>query len=746
MPRPRKLRSDRLAIVMTVVCLVIASGIYYVIQRGKLGDTRLASDKTLLAALAATIIVIAAAIGWMTVRNLARVLAGRHGPVGSRLQARVAFAFLALVFVPSLVLFGAAIGMVRQSLQQLSRSDSVTVLREAAEVPEWIHRDRELRARHVARRIARALAEGPFGRRRAASRGDLARWLQRELETHDVAAIGIAMPDASPIAVASARAGDDVRFSELTRVPSETIERVRRSGRGETFAERMPVGWRAVAVEPVPVTGRGQAVLFVTIYLPETIEDLLGHVSGAFRDVKSFQERRVPVERLYYSLFALITLVVLFAAVWTGFFLARQVTRPIDELARGTEALAQGDLSFRVREYGEDEIGRLARSVNRMAEEIQRHRRDLVARRRYIETLLEAIPVGVLSVDENGRISTANRAALGVLRLDELPAGAPVGEALGDGREAVAQVIETALRGAEEERRSEEVTIETPGGDVSILVRAEPFALPARGRGVLVVLEDLTQLRRAERLAAWSEVARRVAHEIKNPLTPIRLAAERMVRRFERDPEAFGEVLEDGVRTIVREVESLRALVAEFSRFARMPATRLVRADARQVAGEAVELFRAAHADVRLETEFAGELPPHRLDREALRRCLINLLDNAVAATGEHGRIVVRIASPPGGEVVVIEIIDDGPGVPAEDRRRMFLPDFSRRAGGTGLGLSIVHQIVSDHHGTIRAEAAQDGGTRIVIELPAEPRSGRQAQNGTGGSGADDVAAPTRES
>ncbi|GAB4222226.1 MAG: ATP-binding protein [Acidobacteriota bacterium] len=722
MSPPRRLRSDRLAIVTTVVCLVIASAVYYVIQRGKLGDTRLATDKTLLAALAATIVVIAVAIGWMTVRNLARVLAGRRSPVGSRLQARVAVAFLALVFVPSLVLFGSAIAIVRQSLQQLSRSENVQVLREAAVVPDWIHEDRMRRARHVARVVARELSgERPLDGRRT-GRSALARWLGERLERYDVAAVGVLRADAPPLSVASTREEDDVRVAELTRVPAELVAQVRATRRGAAISERMPVGWRAVALEPVPGTGEEPTVVFVTVYLPETIEDLLGHVSAAFRDVQSFEQRRVPVERLYYSLFALITLVVLFAAVWTGFFLARQVTRPIDELARGTEALAQGDLGFRVREYGDDEIGRLARSFNRMAEEVQRHRRDLVARRRYIETLLEAIPVGVLSVDESGRISTVNRAARAVLRLDELPVGRPVSEALGPGRREVARFVEAALADAGQESRSEELTIATEAGDVSILVRTEPFTLPARGGGVLVVLEDLTQLRRAERLAAWSEVARRVAHEIKNPLTPIRLAAERMVRRFERDPERFREVLEDGVRTIVREVESLRELVAEFSRFARMPATHLEHGDARKVAAEAVELFRAAHAEVHLDTEFAPRLPPHRVDHEALRRCLINLLDNAVAAAGERGSIEVRVVPGAAGRSVVIEVIDDGPGIPAEDRQRLFEPEFSRRAGGTGLGLAIVMQIVTEHHGTIRAEDAPRGGTRIVIELPAVDR------------------------
>ncbi|MDQ7088066.1 MAG: ATP-binding protein [Acidobacteriota bacterium] len=264
---------------------------------------------------------------------------------------------------------------------------------------------------------------------------------------------------------------------------------------------------------------------------------------------------------------------------------------------------------------------------------------------------------------------------------------------------------------------------------VSVQLRGQRLPLAEGGEGLLVVLEDLTDLRRAERLAAWGEVARRVAHEIKNPLTPIRLAAERMLRHYRKDPARAGAVVEKGVATIVREVESLKALIDEFSRFSRLPRLRMQPGDLGAVVREGVELYQGPHPGVKILVEVEEKLPPHRLDEQAMRRCLINLIENAIAAVGRQGTVVVRARSVPAHQAVALEVEDDGVGLSEEDRDKLFLPSFTRRPGGTGLGLAIVHRIVSEHGGTIRAESAEPRGTRMVIELPAGPTTERETNH-----------------
>ncbi len=723
-----RFRTDRLAVLVGTIALLAAIGLYYVIQRGKLGDSRLASDKTLLSLLTVTIVGLVAGLAALLVRNLARVLSAKHrGLLGSRLQGRVTFAFLFLVLIPSLTLFISAIAIVRRSLGDLVPANQQQTMAVAAATADAVTGDAERRARHFAHQLAVDLANGPLVKDALPPRGALVQFLEQARRRYDLAAVGLFPVNGSPFGVTGQPSSriDAVQPTELTRLPERLSESVFASGQPQAVREKMAFGWRVVAAEPLRPLARQPAFAWAAIYIDEDAARRLEQIARANAEITSLGSGRVAVERLYIVLFALVTLVVLVAAVWAGFLIARQVTQPILELARGTEALARGELSYRVAERSADEIGQLAASFNRMAREIERNRKDLEDRRRQIETLLEAIPVGVLGLDSDGRVSTVNRAALEVLRLEQPVPGVPLAEFLGHGRDALAADVAPVLAG-ETDRLANEVSIAVREGQVSLMVAANRFRGAGR-EGVLVVLEDLTRLRRAERLAAWGEVARRLAHEIKNPLTPIRLSAERMLRRFRKGDPGFAPVIEEGVTTIVREVESIQSLVSEFSRFARLPEIRPRPGALGPVVEDAVALYRGSHPDVDFRTETTAALPPHRIDAEALRRCLINLLDNAVAAIHAHGTstdgargtITVRTYAHAAHNTVALEVADNGPGIPAEDRKRLFQPDFTRRPGGTGLGLAIVEQIVIEHGGRIRVEDNPGGGSRLIIEIPA---------------------------
>jgi len=722
-----RIRTDRVVVAIVAGLLVLATLLYYVIEKGKLGDTRLATDKTLLAALAATIVVVSLGLAWVMVRNLGQVLAERRGPIGSRLQVRVVLAFLLLVLVPSLFLFVTAITVVHRTLKDLAPPDVGRVLREAARAADTVQARELRRVRHVALQVAEDLARGPGCVPATAEDGRSI--LRALLRRYDLTALGVVPPEGSPVVVAIPvrDGGPSAREGELARVPADLLREVVEKKASAVRGERLPYGWRAVALVPCPGDGELRSVVFAAGWLPERVARQLDVVLLNRDEIESIARRRPAVQRLYIALFLLLTVLVLFAAVWAGFRIARQVTGPIGELSRATEALAAGDFSWRA-------------SFNRMAGEIQRGRQALEARRRYIEMLLEAIPVGVLSLDGRGKVTLVNARALELLRLERMAPGTPLDVALGEERRELREALAPLLAG-ELDRVVVEVPLDLPGGQVSLEVTAERFALAADHEGILVVLEDLTSLRRAERTAAWAEVARKVAHEIKNPLTPIRLSAERLLRRFQRDPASAGEVVEEVVTTIVREVESLRNLVAEFSRFARLPEVRLQGGDVREVIREALALYRDAHPGISFRLELAEELPEHRLDREAFRRVLINLLDNAVQALKGSGNIRVVARSHPGHHSVVVEVVDDGPGIAAEDRERLFQVNFSRRPGGTGLGLAIVHQLVTEMGGRVRAEEAEGGGTRMIVELPAAPGapgvSGEAAGQGTGGTAED---------
>ncbi|RMG44668.1 MAG: HAMP domain-containing protein [Acidobacteria bacterium] len=715
--RPR-LRPDRLAVVAIGLLLAVASGLYFVIQRGKLGDTRLATDKTLVMTLAVLLFVVALGLVWFMFRHLARLLAGRRrGLLGARLQARVVFTFLFLILIPTVTLFSGAVTIVSRTLKELAPPDLERIAGLGRAVADEVEAAAERDAQRFARLIARELEAAGRGAPDRWPQGWVAKRLGSLRQRYGLAAVGFRVQGGAPVQVAAApsRGGPAPRPEELGRAPAGLTEAVLTSGQGRVTGERLAYGWRAVAIEPLE---GGRAVVWAVELLPERTAAKVEALRQGALEVSDFRRRRPAVQRLYVVLFALLTAVVLFGTVWTGLFLARQVTGPLLGLMRGTEALGRGELGHRVREWGDADIARLARSFNRMAERIERQQAALEQRRRYIETLLEAIPVGVVSLDGEGCVLTANRSALETLRLDALPQGTPLRRALAGGREAVWDVVASAVQGSSG-RVAAEVAIAAGGTGVSLEVSAERFEIAPGRSGTLVVLEDMTRLRRAERLAAWGEVARRVAHEIKNPLTPIRLSAERMARRYRQDPAAARKAIEDGARTIVREVESLRRLVDEFSRFARLPEVELAEGDLRELVREVVSAYAGQPEGPEVTADTEAALPPHRFDPEAMRRVLINLIENAVAAAGPDGHVTVRTRWHRARRTILLEVIDDGEGLPPGDRNRLFLPSFTRRPGGTGLGLAIVHRIITEHGGWVRAEDNDGGGTRMIVEIPA---------------------------
>ncbi|HKQ98631.1 MAG TPA: ATP-binding protein, partial [Candidatus Polarisedimenticolia bacterium] len=476
-------------------------------------------------------------------------------------------------------------------------------------------------------------------------------------------------------------------------------------------------------------------VAIVGIFVPRDLARLAETVSRSNEDYRQIRTQKLLIKRVYILVFALITLVVLFSVTWIGLYLARRITEPVQALAVGTRAISMGNLDHRVEVQAGDELGILVDSFNAMTlelktgkETIERSHRELeesnrllAERRRYTETLLQNLGAGVISVDRERRISTINHAAVRLLGLDEVdePIGRRLEEALPEAaRAAVAPLTREVLEGGRIDSTHE--------ADLTASGRTRTLALSAtalRGEqgevlGAIVLLEDLTDLMRAQRIAAWREVARRLAHEIKNPLTPIQLSAERIRKKYQEGSADLDEVVGEGTAAIVREVAALKALVDEFARFARLPAPQRVPTDLREVIAACLDLYRDRHPGIRIESRLSPDLPRALVDGEQIRRALVNLLDNAVEAIGGQGCVVIEAAPDPAAGAVRVEVSDDGPGIPPEDLDRLFLPYFSTKKRGTGLGLAIVHRIVTDHAGRIRVTQNPPHGARFIIDLP----------------------------
>jgi nitrogen fixation/metabolism regulation signal transduction histidine kinase len=503
-------------------------------------------------------------------------------------------------------------------------------------------------------------------------------------------------------------------------------------------------------------------------------------VSGA-ETFEHLRKRQRKVRLLGLSTLALLTLLLVFAATWAAIHIARGIGTPIRTLAEAAEEVARGNLAHRVTVTGDDELAVLADTFNQMTAQLEENRSHIEAnadvlretnlaleeRRGYIETVLESLSTGVVSLDSENRLTTINAAALQMLHLSHAPAtGTTLAEIVNaEDRAVLERVLARARRAgraawqmelsrgatthAGSDERGEAVATHTnqdehgEGGTTPVALAATALGTMGDGaRGVVLVIEDLTELLAAQRAAAWSEVARRMAHEIKNPLTPIQLSAERIARNFPRPATAAradGEILDintgnghdvdnrlarivdECTQTITREVAGLKAMVDEFSRFARLPRARLEAADLNEVVRQAVALYEDRLDDVRLDVLLAPTLPSAMIDAEQLRRVFVNLIDNALEAIAHNEgerRITVATAHDPSRGVLLAEVADTGHGIAREDFPRLFQPYFSTRGRGTGLGLAIVRHIINDHGGRIRAEPNRPHGAKFMVELP----------------------------
>jgi len=678
-------------------------------------------NQWLLPLLALAVIVLLLGLAGVLIRNLVRLIIERkRGLLGSRLRSKLVFFFLALVLLPALVLFVGSTQFIKRSVEGMLRTP-VEDIHDASQaiVDAWSERleqDTLRAARAVAAEAGRTgLSQAALDGARVSRALD---WIQlrRGLRVELRAAGGMTEVG--------------VERGERSRLIEELVEEVRQRATALSRVDRL--GERLIVHAAAPVPGDAVRVVSTGLVLPTEMAGRMAMIARGKTDFNNFRRQRRDLVRFYLYLTALIFLATAFVASWIGFYLARRITGPIQELAAATREISAGNLGVRVRAEVGDELGTLVESFNEMAGELQESRevitrstadlrrsnQALDERRRYIETLIANISTAVISLDRVGRVTTANPAVETVLelRLDPGVELRPLLEERGLG--ALVELIDDALRYRRESPRRD-LSLSLRRGAVSVAVQVSPLqGAGGEDLGILLMVEDLTDLLRAQRAAAWREVARRIAHEIKNPLTPIQLSAQRLRKKFEERSADLDQVLRDATDSIEREVWTLKHLVDEFSRYARLPEVQPRPVAFEEVVASVMALYRG-HQGIEWTVETDPRLGTVMVDADQMRRALINLIDNAVAAMGGHGqiRIAARPFSGPGS--VRIEVADSGPGIPPADRDKMFVPYFSTKSRGTGLGLAIVHRVVTDHRGTIRVEDNEPTGARFVIEIPA---------------------------
>ena len=667
----------------------------------------------------------------LLLRNLVKLwFERRERVIGSQFKAKLVLAFLSLSLIPSTLIFLIASNFINKSIEGWFKPQVERPLDQALAVAQTYYGNLERTALRHAQQIGRVVDRDRLlaeDRREA-----LAAYLVEQQDRLGLSAITVFSAQGQEIV----HVKDPILGDLATREVNESQLRQGAAGQELTTVRELSSGDLVEAVVPIWAT-RGErkvaGVVVVGTHVTERLEARVRAISQAFREYKQLKLLKTPIKGIYILLFLLMTLIVVFSFTWFALYLARGITGPIEQLAEGTREIAAGNLAYKVEAHGDDEIGVLVNSFNRMTDDLGRSKRqleeayldlsdkhtELEDRRVYIETVLEAITTGVVSFDPLGRLTTINRAAARMLGVNEASATGRLLEEVFAGpalRPIVLQVQRTRRPNA----ASSELAVQLRRGGATLSLVASATALRGPDNeytGAVVVLDDLTELLKAQRVAAWREVAQRIAHEIKNPLTPIQLSAQRLRRRLARTPGEEQLVLE-ATETIIHEVDGLKRLVDEFSRFARMPVLVPRPTDVRQLVDSVASLYRESHPSLTITTRHPDDLPLLEVDPDHIKRAVLNLVDNAVAAVGGTGHVRVETAHVAANGHARIIVADDGPGISAEDKEKLFLPYFSTKVAGMGLGLPIVHEIVSEHGGTIWIEDNQPKGSRFVIEVP----------------------------
>jgi two-component system nitrogen regulation sensor histidine kinase NtrY len=524
--------------------------------------------------------------------------------------------------------------------------------------------------------------------------------------------------------------------SDYDRVSAEVLaERVAAGSVERHSIERLGSGGDLLrSATPIPGRdGRPAGVVVASDHLTGEMAERSRKMTEAYERYSKLKVLESPMFGVYVSFFLMVTLMILVGASWTGLYLAKRITRPIQMLAAAARDIGAGRLDHRLEPETSDEFGALVEAFNAMAGELSNSRQDLErsardlrrqhqeaeARRRYIETVLERITTGVVSVDADGRVTTINSAASRLLGLGGAAAGRTAAELFARADLAPLRVLLEGAHAGTQDPPAQEIALARDGRELHLAAAATRLH-GERGatEGTVLVFDDITPLIRAQKVAAWREVARRLAHEIKNPLTPIQLCAERLARHFQAAPPATRELVEECTRTIVGEVESLKGLVDEFSQFARMPAPKRIPTNLPGLIADTLALYMGLFREVKIESVAPPTMPMVRVDPEQIRRVVINLVDNAIEAMERRGRIVLEVQHAAADRVARIVVADTGPGIPQSEREKLFMPYYSTKRRGSGLGLAIVRRIIAEHGGSIDVADNVPTGTRFIVELP----------------------------
>ena len=669
---------------------------------------------------------------FLVLRKLLRLIfEQKQSVLGKSLRTRLVISFISLSLIPTILLFFIALQFVSTSMDYWFNSNVEASLDESLRVAQDIYQQARDRSIKQGKFISSQLAtEAP----EALDLQALDTFFKEQLIARSLDGLLLYSNQRQVLAEVQNDTLDDFTLPE---VPAELF-RLSQSGEdNQTTIQSVPMGEVVRGAYPVFLsenTASPPQVLITTILIPTRQLQKMQVISKGIEGYRQLMLLKNPLKTSLTVMLLIVTLLIIFSAIWFAFYIAQSLTGPIGKLAEATRRVADGELDFVLEKQSDDEMGLLVDSFNQMTRDLLTSNKQLEAvnialqdsniekdeRRQYIETILQNVPAGVISFDADGRVTSINRFAEEFLRINKEDF------LYRDYHSTLKPEHRNILEGfLNEFQQSGKPTIQRP---LRLSIGKETFSLLVNMTqledethnplGFVLVFDNLTQLEKAQRIAAWREVARRIAHEVKNPLTPIQLSAQRLRKKYLYTIDADTEVFDLCTQTIINQVEELKRLVSEFSSFARMPSVEKTLNNLTDMAREILVFYEESHGYINFRLISDATIPPFNFDLKQMKRVLINFIENAIAVLSEGGFIEISLSFDQKKQTVYMEVRDNGPGIQDEVKLRMFEPYFSTKKSGTGLGLAIASTVISEHNGTIKVKDNTPQGAIFIVELP----------------------------
>jgi len=668
---------------------------------------------------------------FLVFRNLLKLYYDRKRKIaGAKLRTRLVVAFITLTLMPSIVLFFFSINFISKSIAFWFNIPIELVLENSFKSGQEFYNYIERENAYSLENIIKEYQEQSGSVEDLRTDSTVSVFMSKMLAQYGLDALEVYDSSENRFAVAK---GIMTQNIQIDSIPSRAL--LKNSEKFHTWSIREEIGKYEIVRTTGSVYGKNDrkhlaGYISVSTRLPIALSRSLAQVNQGMEEYRRTILLKKPAENVYYLIMTIVALLVIFCAVWFAFYLAKTITTPIMDLAEGTKRVAEGDFNFQIEPVSDDEIGELVDSFNRMTREIglareqlslssrmlHQQNAEIEERRRYMEIVLKNVSAGVISIDSVGFVATINTSAermLGISSSEVLrreyqllfPANPEF-------EEKINQAIKSPAKGVEFQ-----MNVIVGGAPMIFIAHCSALADESGNHlGIVTVLDDITELEKAQRMAAWREVARRIAHEVKNPLTPLSLSAQRLRRKY---PEMLNEsVFDDCTRTIITHVDLIRNLVNEFSTYARFPAAVLRPCNFSDIITDTVALYHQNYSSIKFILEIGDDIPAMNLDPQQIKQALINLFENAISAMQGSGTIYIIHSYDPATRIARLDIEDSGPGIPDSEKTRVFEPYYSTKKRGTGLGLTIVNSIVADHKGTIRAQTGFHNGARFIMEFP----------------------------